>query len=132
MNDTIENNKTINKVKNFLKIEMPTLTSVNLNDSIKELVVVRLCRVIGLTGKVNFKSEFFDFFSDIVGEAICEILNIKTHIASDCLRFCRFEHMNLIEEVKNYLENESVEESFLDAFELADKFKFLIPKLKKV
>jgi len=67
-----------------------------------------------------------------MGEAICEKLNINIHVACEELRLIKYEHINLVAEVKSYLENETTEEAFLDAFELADRFKYLIPKLKKV
>ena len=121
----------INKICDFLKMEKPQMFSLTLKDSIKELCVAKLCKTVGLTGTYHYKSDFFDFFSDIMGEALCEILTIKIRIACDELRLFKYEHINLIEEVKNLLLKESVEEAFLDAFELVDKFKYLISKLKK-
>ena len=59
-------------------------------------------------------------------------LLIKIHIACDELRFVKYEHVNLVQTFKEYLDNKFLEEAFLDAFNLADKFKYLIPKLKKV
>ena len=66
-----------------------------------------------------------------MGEAVCEKVSIKVRIASDELRLVKFNHINLVRETKNYLDTESVEEAFLDAFELVDEFKYLIPYLKR-
>lgn len=126
----IEN--TIRKICTFFRFEKPKINSSTTNEIIKELCVARLCKSVGLTGRYNYKSEFFEFFSNIMGEAVCEKLSIKTHIASDELRFVKYERINLIAEIKSYLDNETVEEAFLDAFELADRYKYLIPELKKV
>ena len=120
------NEKVTNKVCEYLKIDKPKQMSDKIEDRIKELCVIRLCKTIGITCSCNFRSDFFNFFSSLVGEAICEILNINLHTACDELRFVRYEQINLVEKVKSYLENESLEEAFLDAFELADKFKYLI------
>lgn len=125
----IEN--TIRKICTFFRFEKPNINSCTRNEIIKELCVARLCKSVGLTGKYNYKSEFFEFFSNIMGEAVCEKLSIKTHIASDELRLVKYEHINLVNEIKSYLDNETVEEAFLDAFELADRYKYLIPDLKK-
>ena len=119
------------QICDFLNIEQPNLEITSLKETIKQLCVARLCKAIGLTGKYNYKSEFFEFFSCVMGEAICEKLSIKMHIACDELRLIKYEHINLVNQIKSYLDSESVEEAFLDAFELLDKFKYLIPKLKK-
>jgi len=124
--------ETINKVCQFLKFERPNIFSCTTNEIIKELCVARLCKAVGITGSYNYKSAFFEFFSSIMGEAICEKLEIKTHIASEELRFVKYEHINLVNELKYYLDNETIEEAFLDAFDLADRYKYLIPTLKKV
>jgi len=133
INDNFLNkNQTISKVCDFLRLENPKLESGTLVDAIKCICVERLCKAVGITGTYNYKSEFFDFFASIMGEALCEKLNTNIHVACEELRLIKYEHINLVAEVKSYLENETTEEAFLDAFELADRFKYLIPKLKKV
>ncbi len=127
----VEREKTIRKVCDYLGLEDPKIFNTELAEVIKELCVMRLCRIVGITGTYNYKSEFFNFFASIMGEALCEKLKIKIHIAKEELRLIKYEHTNLIDQVKIYLENESLEEAFLDAFELADRFKYLINKLKK-
>lgn len=122
----------INKICKFCHFERPIMYSTTTEENIKELCVARLCKAIGLTGTYNYKSDFFEFFSSIMGEALCEKLSIKARIASDELRLVRYERINLIDELKTYLDTETVEEAFIDAFNLADKYKYLIPQLKKV
>lgn len=119
------------QICDFLNVEQPRTEVISLRETIKQLCVARLCKAVGLTGKYNYKSDFFEFFSCIMGEAICEKLSIKMHLACDELRLIKYEHINLVNKIKSYLDNESVEEAFLDAFELLDKFKYLIPKIKK-
>ena len=123
-----DHEKTIKKVCEYLKIERPKMFSTTINEAIKELCVARLCKAVGITGTYNYKSEFFNFFASIMGEAVCEILGIKVHVASAELRLIKYEHINLVEQVRYYLETETIEEAFLDAFELADRFKYLIKK----
>ena len=124
--------KIIEKVCEFLELQRPLMYSSTTQDAIKELCVARLCKAIGLTGVYNYKSNFFDFFSSVMGEAVCEVLSLKIHVAMDELRLFKYEHVNLVDSVKKFLETRSIEEAFIDAFDLADRFKYLIPKLKKV
>ena len=123
--------KIVNTVQELLCLNSFNVSSSNIKEAIKELCVAKLCKTVGITGKYNYKSDFFNFFSSIVGEAVCRKLNLKLQIASDELRLFKYEHINLIDEVEKYLNNE-VEEAFLDSFNLIDNFKYLIPKLKKV
>lgn len=127
----INGDHVIFQICDFLKIEQPKIQNTNLKETIKQLCVARLCKAVGLTGNYNYKSDFFEFFSCVMAEAICEKLMIKMQFACDELRLIKYEHINLINEVKSFLDKESVEEAFLDAFELLDRFKYLIPKLKK-
>ena len=131
INYETERENAINKICDFFGFEKPCLKSSTTNDSIKELCVVRLCKAVGLT-RCNYKSDFFDFFSCAMGEAVCEKLSIKTHVACAELRLCKYDNINLVNRVKFYLDTETVEEAFIDAFILMDKFKYLIPTLKKV
>ena len=119
--------KTIEKVCNFLKISNLNLRSEKLEDSIKEICVAKLCNVIGIGCKYNFKSAFFDFFATLTGQAICDELELNIRIAGDEFRLFRYERLNLIQGVRNTIKKENLEESFIDAFNFIDKFKYLIP-----
>ena len=121
----------IDKVCTFLKLEKSFIDGFEIKEAIKRLCIIRLCKAIGMMGKSNSKSPFFEFFANIMGEAICEKLEIKQHIAPDELRLIKYNRINLIGEAKSYLDNETVEEAFLDTFFLVDKFKDIIPMLKK-
>ena len=132
INFELNEERVVRKVCEFLDVPEPETHEESLKETIKKLCVARLCKAVGITGKYNHKSEFFDFFASIMGEALCEKLAIKLQIACDEIRLIRYEHINLVREFKRFLDEESVEEAFLDAFELADRFKYLIPKLKKV
>ena len=128
-----EKDKMLERVCTFFHFEHTALAEKDLKATIKELCVVRLLKAIGLTkGIYNHKSEFFNFFATIMGEAVCQKLDINLRIASDELRLVRYNNINFIKEVKAYLDNESQEEAFLDAFNLVDDNKYLIPLLKKI
>ena len=116
----------IKRLCKFLNFDLSIFKEDGLKEEIKELCVAKLCHIVGLTGKYNYKSNFFEFFSSIMGEALCEKLEIKMHIASDALRLFKYEGINLVKETKKYLDEECVEEAFLDAFNLLDRFKDLI------
>lgn len=130
--NTKSNQQIIKKICSFFRLENMHLKSEDLIDNIKELCVARLCKSIGLTGKYNYKSDFFEFFSSIMGQAVCEVLQINVNIACDELRLIKYNHINLIQEVVQFLTTETQEEAFLDTFDLVDRFKYLIPQLKKV
>ncbi|MBR4998278.1 MAG: hypothetical protein IKY10_00205 [Clostridia bacterium] len=134
MNNNVENEinkqQTIKQVCDFFRFEKSNFVSINIKDTIKELCVARLCKAIGVP-KYNFKSDFFDFFASIMGEAVCEKLLLRVRIASDELRLVKYNGVNLVTETKKYLDTETVEEAFLDAFELVDNYQYLIPYLKK-
>lgn len=128
----INENEVIKDVCEFLHYDEQKTFNTTTKEAIKEICVGRLCKAVGITGKYNYKSEFFEFFSCVMGEAICEKLSIKTHIACDEIRLVKYEHINLVSQTREFLDNETIEEAFLDAFDLMDKFKYLIPQLKKV
>lgn len=124
-----ETEKVVDVVCDFLGMENPHLNNGTIKETIKELCVIRLCKTIGLTCKFNYKSMFFEFFSSIMGEAVCDKLGLKIHIAGDNLRLFKYEHINLVQATRSFLDYENIEESFLDAFDLADKYKYLIPQI---
>ncbi len=126
MDHNCDQESTIKIVKKYLGLENPKIFNKTTKNIIKELCVTRLCRSVGISGTFNYRSDFFDFFASIMGEAVCEKLNIKIHVASEDLRLIKYEHINLIEQARFYLDNETLEEAILDIFELADRFKYLI------
>ena len=79
----IDKQETINKICKFLNLKQPESIESTTKEAIKQLCTLRLCKAIGITGNYKCKSEFFEFFSCVMGEAVCEYLSIKIHIASD-------------------------------------------------
>lgn len=120
----------LDAVCNFIDFKMPFLHEDELCAGIKEICVAKLCNVIGIRGAYNYKSEFLSFFSDVVAEAVVDILGYKFHIADDQLRFFSFDHVNLVCTAKTLMLNENKDEAFIDAFNLVDRFKYIIPKLR--
>lgn len=120
----------LNKISNYLKLKEPVIHSSTLKESVKELCVARLCKSIGIKCQYNYKSDFFEFFSQVTAEAVCDKLNIKLRIAPDSLRLFRYEHINLVDRVRSYLDYESVDEAFIESFNFLDRFKYIIPTLK--
>ena len=128
---SIKNQQIIEKVREYLKLKECNFKSNTLEEKLKELSIARLCKSIGIRCEYNYKSEFFEFFSSITAEAICEKFNFLIHVASDDIRLIKYEHVNLVEEVKKCLNNEDVDEAFIDAFNFVDNHKHLIPYIKK-
>lgn len=126
-----KNIEVLERVCDFIDFEIPYLHEIELNGSIKEICVAKLCNVIGITGAYNYKSDFLNFFSDIVAEAVVETLGYKFHIADEQLRFFSFDHVNLVSKARGFLENNDKDEAFIDVFNMVDDFKYLIPTLKK-
>ncbi len=121
----------VEEVREYLKLKECILKSNTVEEKLKELCVARLCKSIGIRCEYNYKSEFFEFFSSITAEAICQKLGILMHVASDDIRLIKYEHLNLVEEVKKCLNNEDVDEAFIDAFNFVDNHKHLIEYIKK-
>lgn len=122
----IDTSSLIVRICDYLNIKKPMLHSETPTEIIKELCVAKLCLAIGLTGSYNYKSDFFTFFSEIMGEALCEKLSINLRVARDEIRLVKYEGVNLVEQAKKFLNNDLIEESVLDIFELADKFKYVV------
>ncbi len=123
------NYQNVMTVANYLKIPATTNEGKSAKQQIKEMCVKKLCRVVGVTGKCNCGSVFFDFFSSIMGEALCKKLYLNEPIACDELRLVRYENVNLICEFESYLNSEDVDEAFLDGFFLADKYRHVMEKI---
>lgn len=128
----LDKETTLKSVSKYLQVIMPIFKSDTLEEGIKELCVCRLCKSVGIKCEYNYKSEFFEFFSCITGEAVCQKLNIHMHLAPDYIRFIKYEHLNLVDCVTQFLETEDKDEAFIDIFNFLDKYKYLIAKLKKV
>ena len=79
-NLTADRDSIINKICVFFKMDCPILQSTTIQETIKEICVARLCKSIGIRCEYNYKSTFFEFFSQIIGEAVCDKLHIKLRI----------------------------------------------------
>lgn len=127
--DTNMNMRQISIVADFLKITDYKTNEESAIEQIKRLCILRLMKAVGVSGKFNCKSDFFEFFSSVMGEAVCEKLNINIKIAPDKLRLIKYENINFVTAFKEFLNNDLLDEAFLDAFTLADKYKHLIPDI---
>lgn len=119
-------------IKKFLNLEDINLMSKSFAEQIKELCVAKLCYGIGIKCGYNYKSDFFEFFSSIMGEAMCEKFELDMHVASEELRYVKYEHCNLVNQARIFLEQDCLDEGFIDAFNFIDKYRYLIPYLKQL
>ena len=121
-----EENKKIKEVCKYLQISKLKFTSNSFCEAIKEVCVAKMCLSIGINCKYNYKSKFFEFASRIAGEAVCKNLDIKMHIAEDCYRLVKYKNVNMVEKVRELLQNEDKDEAFIDIFHFVDSYKYLI------
>lgn len=98
----------------------------NLIDAIKQVCVAKLCKVVGIRSNYNYKSRFFDFFSGIVGQAVCDKLNLPVVVAPDKFRFIRYDGINFVKRATELLNNPDIEDAFIDLFNLIDDHKNLM------
>ena len=124
--------ETMDKLKDFLNFTPSFFKSECLTDKVKEMCVAKLCDAIGIRCEYNYKNIFFDFFSSIMGQAISEKLNLNLCLDDYNLRFVKFESVNLIKSAGVILDCKEIDEAFIDVYELADKFKWVMRELKKV
>lgn len=122
----LNNNIAIQKIKVFLSLkDFSCNNNISLVENIKVMCVKKLCNVIGIKCECNYKNEFFNYFSSITGEAICQLLNIPIVVAEDNFRLFKYNHINFVEHVKNLLKNEFLEDAYVDVFNFLDNNKHL-------
>ena len=114
------------KVCEFLSVPTEQIEQMGVVDQIKQACLIRFNRVLGIRFKYGQQSQYFNFFSNIMGEAVCQHLNLPIKIAPDKFRLIKYDGVNLVYEVRKMLENFMVEEAFLQAFEFLDKYLYLI------
>ncbi len=124
------NNNICEKVGDYLKINPDSLQSTDVKERVRELCVAKLCEVVGVHCKFNFRNDFFTFFSSFVGQAILNKLSLNLEIASKDLTIVRHDGINLVDEVVRLLNQEDMDDAFLDAFNLADDNKYLLDRIK--
>ena len=98
----------LNKIKQYLKVEDKELSTNDAVDNVKELVIARLCKVIGITFAYNYRSKYFRLFANVVGEAICRMFDIRLVVGEPMVRLVRYNHINLVDKALEILRNRSV------------------------
>ncbi|MBE5741626.1 MAG: hypothetical protein E7351_03785 [Clostridiales bacterium] len=128
--DNIVDDIVLERVYEFLKLKPPILfSSTTLEGCIKECCSTKLCRLVGLRCNCNIHNDFFEVFSRLVGEVVCDRLHLNLHLAGENLRFVKYEHLNFVKAVSLLMQNECVDDAILDTFNLLDSHRNLIPKL---
>lgn len=118
----------LKNVRKYLEID-EEIHGVSVEDEIRILCIKRLCKSLGIKCDFNYQNKYFYIFSCIVGEAICVKFNLRIHTAEDKLRLFRYNGINFVEKVKQYLETESIDEAFVDSFNFIDENKNIILKI---
>lgn len=130
--NSFEEKKIIDRVCEYLHMQSPDLFDTSIEDEIKDLCSAKLCDVIGIRCAYNPKNDFFNFFSTIMGEAVCIKLHLNMNIAPNALRLVRYDGINFVNSTYQLLNSEDVDEAFIDAYNLVDRYKHLIERIKKV
>lgn len=125
----LNNEIKLNKACSFLKMDMPIFFSNTIEGKIKELCVCKVCSSIGIKCACGYRNGFLDFFSAVMGEAVSNKLNLDVEIACPAIKLVRYNHLNLVNEVEFFLDNQDVDEAFLDAFNFLERFKDLAGRL---
>ena len=94
----------LEQVENLLNYKKNTYKDDSLIDNIKEVCVDRLCSAVGVECEYNYKSDFFNFYAEIFGQAVVDLLGINLVIASDIVRLFKHNHINLVEQVRMNIE----------------------------
>ncbi|MBR2970057.1 MAG: hypothetical protein IKC49_03280 [Clostridia bacterium] len=123
---TLNRDQILNKICSYLRLDRPILSSDEIHENIKEICVAKLCKTMGLKCPYNFRNGFFDNYSIITGEAVCEKLRINTHIASDNIRLIRYDSINFVRYVSDLFETEDIDEAIIDAFNFSQKYGQII------
>lgn len=117
----VENQEQIfEKVCSFFEMPMPKLTETEFVRQFRELCLIRLFDAIGVGNKYNSKNRFFGFVSLVVGQAVSDVLNLGINVAPDYLRLIKFDGINFVNQIKQYLQTEDIEQAMIDAFDLCD------------
>lgn len=131
-NDIVNSeNEILSRLNSYLNFSHSIYYAEKLTEKIKEVCVAKLCDAIGIRCAYNYKNVFFDFFSSIAGEAISQKLNFRLTIDEYNLKFIKFDDVNLVASALTILNMKEIDEAFIDIYELADKYKWVINKLKK-
>ena len=116
----------LQRIKQFLKMETYNTESEYIAESIKELCVAKLCDILGIGCGYNFRNEYFEVYASVLGEVICEKLELNIHVAKESIRFIRYEGINFIEKSRQILEREEINEAIVDIFNFVETNKKLI------
>ena len=116
------------KIRHFLKVEDSELKSVDAEENIKELVVARLTKVIGINFSYNYDSMYFHLFSNVVGEAVGRMFDLKMTIGNPLVRFFKYNGVNLVDHAVEVLNQKKVDEAFLDLYNFTEDFKKFVPQ----
>ncbi len=125
------NEQILVEVCDFLNYERNKILSTTLKEGVKELCVGRLCQALGISCAYNFKNEFFNFFSCIMGEVVSNKLGHNLEIDEYKLKYIKVENTNLINSAHEMLNNPNMDEAFINVYNLAKRFKHLILELKR-
>lgn len=126
MENTNNKNKEIyDKLAQFIGY-FSDLESDNIIDKIKEMCVKKLCSVVGIKCGCNFRNPYFNFFGCVMGQALCNKLNIVITVAPAGLRLIKYDGINFISRAEQFLENPDIDEAFIDVFDLTDDHKNII------
>ncbi len=117
----VENQEQIfEKVCSFLEMPMPDLIETEFVRQFRELCLIKLFYAIGVGNKYNGKNRFFGFVSLVLGQAVSDVLNLGITIAPDYLRLIKYDGINFVNQIKQFLQTEDLENAMIDAFDLCD------------
>ncbi len=118
------------KFSTFLELDYYSYISDNIVDRVKELVVIKLCKILNIKCECNYNNTSFYFFSTIVGEALADILDCNLRIAPPVLKWLKIKGRNIYNEIKKILNSVPITKAIVDCFNFLDDISNMMSELK--
>lgn len=115
-------------IKEYLHLKDFVPTSDIDVERVKEVVVAKLCHELGILIPYNYNARAFRLFSNVVGEAVCRILNIRLIVGHAYVRLFKYNGTNLVDRACEILTTRELDEAFIDIFNWLDSIKNYVPK----
>lgn len=116
----------LSQVCSYFKMQKPNLTESLFDDRLKELCVIKIFEAIGVKNMYNRENRFFRFLSTCMAQAVSDILNLKLNIAPANVRFVRYDGINFVNQIAEYLQQDDIQLAVIDSFNLVDDNKQIV------
>lgn len=113
-----------------LEMPEPRFFSFTLSERVREIVVQKLCKLMGVECFINYQNNTFYFFSMFVGQLLVNRLGYKIKVMPKGLQFLCCKGKNLLREVDMIFDNYPPNEALINSFLFLDEFREEVNRLK--